>query len=40
MNNLTKLPDSLGCLATLKHLEVSDNRLQTLPVALGEFRFF
>jgi hypothetical protein len=35
MNNLTKLPDSVGTLATLKHLEVSDNRLQTLPMALG-----
>jgi Leucine-rich repeat (LRR) protein len=36
MNNLTSLPDSIGCLATLQHLEVSDNRLQDLPLTLGE----
>lgn len=35
MNNLASLPDSIAGLSTLKHLEVSDNRLQTLPAALG-----
>jgi Leucine-rich repeat (LRR) protein len=38
MNNLSSLPDSVGSLATLKHLEVSDNRLQVLPVSIGETR--
>jgi len=36
MNNLSALPDALGSLTTLQHLEVSDNRLNTLPHTLGE----